>query len=186
MREPMEKEKVVSIVTHLLQRACLSLDRDTHGARREIQKALELLLDNAVRTEIQPRHGHSRIHGLAPWQARRVVDHIHANMETPIRVEDMASLTRLSTSYFFRAFKLSFSLSPHAYVLTLRLARACELLLGSNEQMSQIAVACGFADQAHFSRVFRREMGCAPGLWRRERRSPPITEASVTIDSFCP
>jgi len=186
MHESAEKEKVVSIVTHLLQRACLTLGRDAHGARREIQKALELLLDNAVKADIQPGHVHRRIHGLAPWQARRVIDHIHANIETPIRVEDMASLAQLSTSYFFRVFKLSFSMSPHAYILTLRLARARELLLESDAQMSQIAAACGFADQAHFSRVFHREIGCAPGVWRRERRNPLITEAAMMIDSMGP
>lgn len=172
MHESVEKEQVVSIVMQLLQRADLAFDRDTHVARREIQRALELLLDNAVKTPIQPSHVHCRIHGLAPWQERRLIDHIHTHLETSIRVEDMANVTRLSTSYFFRAFKLSFSTSPQAYVLTLRLARACELLLGGDEQMSQIAVACGFADQAHFSRTFRREMGCAPGVWRRERRRP--------------
>lgn len=94
----------------------------------------------------------------------------------PIRVEDMAGVTRLSTSHFFRAFKLGFSMPLHAYARAVRLARACELLLGSDEPVSRIAVRCGFADQAHFSRFFCREMGCAPALWRRERRSPLVTE----------
>jgi len=111
------------------------------------------------------------IQGLASWQARKVVDHVLAHLETPILVEDLASVTRLSTSHFSRAFKLSFRMSPHVYVVALRLARARSLMLESDEQMSQIAAACGFADQAHFSRAFRRGVGCTPGLWRRERRS---------------
>ena len=169
MNEPMQGDAIVPTVSQLLHRARLALDGDAHAARREIQRALELLLDAERRpTPMSPAH--QPVHGLAPWQARRVADHVQAHLDTPIRVEDMARLIRLSTSYFSRAFRLSFSMSPHAYVIALRLARARDLLLGSDEQMIQIAMACGFADQAHFSRVFHREMGCAPGRWRRERR----------------
>jgi len=171
MNEPMKGDAIVPAVSSLLQRARLALDGDAPAARRQIQRALELLLDAEFRRPAPAASAHHPVHGLAPWQARRVIDHIQAHLETPIRVEDMARLIRLSTSYFSRAFRLSFSMAPHAYVIALRLARARELLLGSDEQMTQIATACGFADQAHFSRVFHREMGCAPGRWRRERRS---------------
>lgn len=172
MREPVEKENVVSTAARLLQRACSAFDKDRRVARLQIQRALELLLESVGTIEMRPAPADQRTQGLAPWQARRVTDLIQAHLEMPIRVEDMANATRLSTSYFFRAFKHSFSVSPHAYVLALRLARAKELLSESDEQISQVAMACGFADQAHFSRVFRRETGCAPGHWRRERRTP--------------
>jgi AraC-like DNA-binding protein len=111
-----------------------------------------------------------------------VVDHVLANLELPLRVEDLASVTRLSTSHFSRAFKLSFRMSPHAYGIALRLARARALMLESDEQISRIAAACGFADQAHFSRAFRRKVGCTPGLWRRERRSRLARDPAVPVD----
>lgn len=173
MNEPKRGDAIVPTVSQLLQRARLALDGDAHAARREIQRALELLLDAEWRPAAANPAQHP-VHGLAPWQARRVADHVQAHLETPIRVEDMARLIRLSTSYFSRAFRLSFRMSPHTYVIAQRLARARELLLGSDEQMTQIAMACGFADQAHFSRVFHRQMGCAPGRWRRERRGRPV------------
>jgi len=172
MRESVESESVVSTAARFLQRACSAFDKDRRVARLEIQKALELLLENVGTIDIRSEPADQRPQGLAPWQARRVMDLIQTHLEMPIRVEDMANATRLSTSYFFRAFKHSFSMSPHAYVLAHRLARAKELLSGSDEQISQVAMACGFADQAHFSRVFRRETGSAPGHWRRERRNP--------------
>ncbi|HET7331890.1 AraC family transcriptional regulator [Dyella sp.] len=169
---------VAPMVAQLLLRACRALDSDVHAARVEIQRALELLPDASVRAHAKPDHLDCSVRGLAPWQAQKVIDHVRANLEAPIRVEEMASVTRLSTSYFFRAFRLSFCMPPHAYVRAVRLARARELLLDSDEQVSWIAVACGFADQAHFSRVFRREMGCTPRRWRRERRGIS-TEASM-------
>lgn len=178
MYEPVQRDESVPIVVQLLRRACLALDMDPGIAKREIRKALELLLDSVIRTPFD-----RPVQGLAPWQARRVVDHVLANLETPIRVEDLAAVTRLSASHFSRAFKLSFRMSPHAYIVGLRLSRARALLSDSNEQLSQIAAACGFADQAHFSRVFRRRVGCAPGLWRRERRSHLINDPVTPIEN---
>ena len=165
MHEQAQREEAVPIAVQLLRRACLALDDDVRAARREIHRALELLLDSVAQAPFD-----RPIRGLASWQARRVIDHVLAHLDMPIRVEDLAGVTRLSTSHFSRAFKLSFHVSPHAYVIALRLARARALMLESDEQMSQIAAACGFADQAHFSRAFRRKTGCAPGFWRRERR----------------
>jgi AraC family transcriptional regulator len=170
------EREVAPIIAQLLQRACLALDRDAHAARREIHRALVLLEHGAPRTEGPPGPAERPRLALAPWQARRVIDHIQANVERPIAVEDLAAVTRLSTSYFFRAFKRSFGVSPHAYVVSLRLARARELMVRTDEQMSQIAAACGFADQSHFSRVFRREVGCAPGLWRREQSARVVPD----------
>jgi AraC-like DNA-binding protein len=177
-------EASVPIAVQCLRQACLALDSDIRIARRDILRALELLLDSVLQTPLD-----GPVHGLAPWQAGRVADHVLANLEMPIRVRDLARVTRLSTSHFSRAFKLSFNVSPHAYIMTLRLAHARSLMLESDEQMSAIAAACGFADQAHFSRVFRRKVGCAPGLWRRERRgcapgglAAPVENLAATQD----
>lgn len=183
MRESTRTENAAPMVAQLLLRACRALDSDVHVAKLEIQRALDLLLDASVRTDFKPNHHNRPVRGLASWQAQKVIDHVRTNLDAPIRVEEMACVTRLSTSYFFRAFRLSFSMPPHAYVRAVRLARARELLLDSDEQVSWIAMACGFADQAHFSRVFRREMGCTPRRWRRERRSVPIAEASMVADA---
>ncbi len=187
MRASVENENVVSIVTELLQCASRVLERDGQSARKEIQRALDLLLAcQANNTGIQPRNTEYRAQGLALWQARRVIDHVAGNLETQIRVEELASVTRLSKSHFFRAFRLSFSTSPHAYILTLRLARAREMLMASDEQISRVAAACGFADQAHFSRIFRREIGCAPGLWRREQRRSSIADRASSAPGAAP
>jgi len=182
MYEPVGTEEVTTVLTQLLRRAWQVLDRDAPTARREIQRALELLSHAPVSAVVQPGHFRRARQGLAPWQVRRVIQHIQANLETLIRVDDMANLTRLSTSYFFRAFKRSFGMSPHAYVIVIRLERARDLLVQSDDQMTEIAAACGFADQAHFSRVFRRELGCAPGAWRREHRNLRNPAPAITMN----
>lgn len=107
---------------------------------------------------------------LAPWQKSRIRSFIDKHLNEQIRTEALAEQTRLSTSYFNRAFRATFGMSPHAFILRCRTNRAMELLSGGDEPIAQIAVACGFADQAHFSRVFSRNAGLPPGAWRRLKR----------------
>jgi len=107
---------------------------------------------------------------LAPWQARRVVDHIDACLSQNLRLADLAAIARLSSSYFSRAFKGSFGKAPHAFIIERRIVRAQQAMLAADEPLSQIAIACGFADQAHLSRAFRRLTGRTPHAWRRARR----------------
>jgi AraC-like DNA-binding protein len=104
---------------------------------------------------------------LAPWQARRIAAFIDAEIGTPLKVSQLAGLVRLSASYFQRAFRKSFGVAPHAYVLNRRVAAAQEQMLSSHTPLAQIALDCGFADQAHLCRVFRRATGSSPAHWRR-------------------
>jgi len=91
------------------------------------------------------------------------------------RVSDLSALARTSPSYFSSAFKRTFGASPHAYLMSRRISMAVEVMLGSDAPLSEIAMNCGFADQAHFSRQFRRTMGYTPSHWRRERAPRPFT-----------
>ena len=110
--------------------------------------------------------------GLAPWQIRVINAHIDAHLDGDISVDDLASLVRLSASYFSRAFKQSFGRSPHAYLIAERLERARGLMLETSDSLAQIALAVGLADQSHLSRLFRQHLGETPFGWRRARWSP--------------
>jgi len=112
--------------------------------------------------------------GLSPWQRRKVARLIEESLHEPIPVAEMANVARLSRSAFTRAFSASFGQSPHAYVVGRRIARAQELMISTNEPLAQIAVACGLADQAHLSRVFRQRIGTTPRSWRRTALSRDI------------
>ena len=84
-------------------------------------------------------------------------------------VDDLAALVELSSFHFCRAFRDSFGDSPHAYVTRRRIERAQGLMLTTDNSLSQVAMDCGLADQAHFNRLFRRFVGESPGAWRRAR-----------------
>ena len=108
--------------------------------------------------------------GLAHWQFRRVASHVAANLEQPLRVSDLATLVRLSESQFFRSFKVSVGLTPTTYILRQRISRSKQLLLETHDSIVDVALSCGFADQAHFSSRFRNVVGESPNRWRKLHR----------------
>ena len=110
--------------------------------------------------------------GLAPWQVRRVLSYVDANLDKSIKNKDLATLARLSEYHFNVAFRNSVGSPPHEYIIRRRIERAQGLMLSTDAPLCEIAVECGLADQAHFTRLFRRIAGETPAAWRRARANP--------------
>jgi AraC family transcriptional regulator len=104
---------------------------------------------------------------LLAWQARKVRDHIERHLTGPLRVADLGALIQRSAAHFSRAFKRTFGESPHSYVLRRRVELAAQYMLTTNASLSDIALRCGFADQAHLCKQFRQSTGETPAAWRR-------------------
>jgi AraC-like DNA-binding protein len=117
--------------------------------------------------ELRPTEPASFLGGFAPWQARRLVVFIDKNLESRIRVADLAALAKLSLSHFSRSFSKTFDETPHVYLIRRRIERAQGLMLRGTSPLSQIAADCGLSDQAHFTKLFKRFVGETPGAWRR-------------------
>jgi AraC family transcriptional regulator len=107
--------------------------------------------------------------GLAPWRIHRLQAFVEEHLSQSIRLADLSGVVGLSVPHFSRAFRLSFGQPPHLYVIQRRLERARHLMLTSEIALSELAIVCGFNDQAHFCRLFRR-CGRTPAAWRRELR----------------
>jgi AraC-like DNA-binding protein len=73
----------------------------------------------------------------------------------------------LSVSHFSRAFRRTVGAAPHSWLLTHRIEVAKAKLRDRRLSLSDVALACGFADQSHLTRVFTRIVGVSPGAWRR-------------------
>lgn len=91
---------------------------------------------------------------------------IEANLFEQIGVEDLAQKANLSVSSFKREFKKLYDDSPANYIRTKRLERAAELLLVSNERITDIAFACGFNDLANFTKSFHDRYNVSPSNFR--------------------
>ena len=158
-----------SAVAELFTALNETLRNDRTKAAECLQRAgamLEMVEQRAGATSITVRQG------LAPWQVRRVLAYIDANLESRIRNRDLAAVARLSEFYFNVAFRNSVGHSPHDYVIRRRVERAQGLMLSTDKALSEIAVECGLADQSHFTRLFRRVVGESPAVWRRARTNP--------------
>jgi AraC-like DNA-binding protein len=119
--------------------------------------------------------------GLAPWQVRKVKQHIEARIAHGIPLDELAQLVRLSTSYFSTAFKTTFGVSPHSYIVCCRVDHAKYRMLTSDAPLCEIALDCGLADQSHLSRVFRRVTGSTPSAWRRYSSKPQLGRSQAAI-----
>jgi AraC family transcriptional regulator len=107
----------------------------------------------AVRLHVAQAYGGLRLSGvprqssLSPFQERRVKDRLLGDL-ADVSLSELADLCGLSRSYFIRAFKNTTGLTPHRWLIVQRLQRAKLLLGQTNMEVSEIALACGFADQA--------------------------------------
>jgi AraC family transcriptional regulator len=109
---------------------------------------------------------------LAAWQARRVRLYVDANLAQRLETTALADVVNLSASHFCRAFKRTFGITVHRYVMQRRVEMAQHLMRNPSADLSGIALSCGMSDQSHLTRWFRRVVGETPAAWRRARIEP--------------
>ena len=168
--------KLFTVVSELIEVMADALSKDREATRKCVRHASATLLscvrdaeDSLGPVLAKANQRQANRGGLAPWQVRTLTTHIDANLNASLSCEVLARLTKLSVSHFARAFKCTFGYSPHVFLLRRRMERAQGLMLKSNAPLAQISIECGFADQAHMSRLFRQFTGESPSAWRRAR-----------------
>jgi AraC family transcriptional regulator len=154
-------------VIGLLDVASRQLEHSRDAAQSAIEQATSLLQER-----MRPRSqvGTRASGGLLAWQARKVRDYVDAHLAGRVLVSDLSTILQLSEAHFSRSFKRTFGLSPHVFVLRRRLELAARLMLETSASLTDIALRCGFTDQAHLCNQFRESMGETPAAWRRARR----------------
>jgi len=102
----------------------------------------------------------------------RLRDYIVSNIGEPIEVAALAKIAGRSPFHFSRVFSRSVGVSPHRYIVHLRLQRALELARGGQAGLAEIAVRTGFSDQSHLWRWVRR----VHGVSLTQLVTPPASE----------
>jgi AraC family transcriptional regulator len=127
------------------------------------QLAVHLLRNYASVTFREPS-GKGR---LSPAQVRRLTEYIDSRLHESPNLETLAEVAGLGVWSFTRHFRESFGRTPHAYVIERRIDRARRLLTQGCMPIKEVASACGFADQAHMTRVFQAHLHTTPAALRR-------------------
>ena len=156
---------VFARVVTLLMSATHELEHSQEAARTSIHRAASLL-----QAQMRYPSAERQDQALLAWQMRRVESHIDEHIDRQIRVADLSGIVDLSEAHFSRAFRLAYGEPPHAYIVRRRVELAAQLMLVGCEPLSEIALKCGFHDQAHLSKQFRQMTGETPAAWRRLRR----------------
>ena len=99
---------------------------------------------------------------------KQVLDYIAVNYGNNILLEDMAAQASLSPSHFSRLFKQTIGQSPYQFLMSYRIEQARKMLDNPHKLMVDIAIGCGFSDQAHFSRTFKKIEGLTPKQYRKK------------------
>jgi AraC family transcriptional regulator len=108
--------------------------------------------------------------GLAPWQMRRIEEHVEESPDTSLSIGLLAEICGISGGHLMRAFKQTTGETVHAYVERIRLTKAQRLLCETDLPLKAIAAELGFSTPSSFSFAFRRATGGTPASFREQLR----------------
>ena len=131
--------------------------RRSAAEREAAVVAFVALLDGALAPGREPQ--------AATRKVARVAEYIDTHFADPLPLRDLCDAAHLSGSYLIRAFKKRYGIAPHEYQTNRRIQYA-KAQLRAGTPIAQVALDVGFADQAHFQRVFKRMTAATPGQYR--------------------
>ena len=149
-----------------------ALARRVYQEFRQADAAAPLAVEGLL-LELLAALSRSRIERLpartAPW-LDETRDRLHADLANRPSLSQLAAAVGVHPVTLARAFRRTFGCTVGEYLRRLRIERAAELLVSGTQPLAEIALGAGFADQSHFSNVFRRRLGMSPSAFRREAR----------------
>lgn len=101
-----------------------------------------------------------------------VISLMTRRLDHPVTNTELARASGMSARAFERSFQREYGLPPQQYLKRIRIQTACRLLVDTRDPIAHIAQRCGFADQSHLTREFRRVTKTTPSAYRQEYSRP--------------
>ncbi|AXS41313.1 AraC family transcriptional regulator [Breoghania sp. L-A4] len=133
------------------------------AASLEDDEAMQRFFASALAryADLTPPPASARVHPAI----ERARDYMDAHLADNLELTTLAGIAGLSRHHFLRVFAKAYGQAPHAWLLDRRV-HAARRLLGAGLPPPEVAVACGFCDQSHLNRAFKRRIGVTPGAFR--------------------
>lgn len=103
---------------------------------------------------------------LPAWKIEKLKNYLKDRLHETIQVSDMAEIAELSPRQFTRAMNSEINVTPHKWLMGMRIEFAKILLKENYSSFEDIAQLCGFCNQSHLNKVFKSETGYTPRRWR--------------------
>ena len=162
-------------------------DRQLFKTGQPIRNRVELvtspagIVDWIITTKVPVHNARGKVIGVAgfsreyerdvsastmPEELRAAIAFIRTSFQKKLKIPDLAKLAAKSVSAFERSFKQRLHQTPTEFIRCVRVNEACRRLIHSQDTLAKIAIECGFSDQSHFSREFKRVLCTTPALYR--------------------
>ena len=121
---------------------------------------------------IQSSSTRRELHGarLQDFYIQEAVTFMEHNYRREVTVEEVADVCKLNRSYFSKLFRESMGCPPQEFLIRLRLSKAAERMQTTKASIGDIAASCGYPNQLHFSRAFKKRYGVSPREWRIQNK----------------
>ena len=107
---------------------------------------------------------------LRDFYIQEAVTYMEQNYHRDLTVEEIAAICKLNRSYLSKLFKESMGCPPQEFLIRMRLSKATELMKTTNAPIGEVSALCGYPNQLHFSRAFKKRYGISPREWRSQNK----------------
>lgn len=159
------EDPVLHYITNILEN---ELSNSGHGGPLYIDLVRNQLCIHLLRKYAQINFKDYQNYGkFSNAQLRHLNEYLDENISSNISLEQMSEFLGMSVYAIIRRFQATLGNSPHAYVMNKRIEKAKQILTSTNIPLKIVAANCGFADQSHMTRIFRKVLDVTPANFRK-------------------
>lgn len=116
-------------------------------------------------------------------QISEALDYVRNEYAKPIKIEALAKLCHMSETHFRRIFENDMGMSPTEYINLIRVQKACDLMITTNDSMDEVAQKSGFSTTSTFNRNFKRYFNTSPYQWKikPENYETRLLECNIAV-----